>query len=186
MAYNFRYDYSKTLWMKMFLSEPDFENNSSKIFITFRQALEIIKVLDNITQGITKIIYLVGWQGLGHDDCWPEMDNVNEYLKRDCDATGKDSLCWLYEEAKKYNTVISVHVNVSDVVKEDGIFHELVAADAICNDIDGKPAEKEFARYDSKFCKAERKAESKTVDSGKNRLILDFKNAKRSYNQTMR
>jgi hypothetical protein len=49
-------------------------------------------------------------------------------------------------------------------------------------DIDGKTAEKEFARYDSKFCKAERKAESITVDSGKNRLILDFKNAKRSYN----
>ena len=49
-------------------------------------------------------------------------------------------------------------------------------------DIDGKPAEKEFARYDSKFCKAERKAESITVDSGKNRLILNFKNAKRSYN----
>lgn len=140
MAYNFNYNYSKTLWMKMYLAEPDFANNTSKVFVTFEQTLEIVKVLDNITQGITKIIYLVGWQGLGHDDCWPEMDNVNEYLKRDCDATGKDSLCWLYEEAKKYNTVISVHVNVSDVVKEDGIFHELLAADAICNDIDGKPA----------------------------------------------
>ena len=48
--------------------------------------------------------------------------------------------------------------------------------------IDGKPAEKEFARYDSKFCKAERKADSITVDSGKSRLLLDFKNAKRSVN----
>ncbi len=46
-------------------------------------------------------------------------------------------------------------------------------------DVDGKPAEKEFARYDSKFCKAERKAESVTVDSGENHLILDFKKAKR-------
>ena len=45
--------------------------------------------------------------------------------------------------------------------------------------IDGKPAAKEFARYDSKFCKAERKSDSITVDSGKHRLILDFKNAKR-------
>ena len=45
--------------------------------------------------------------------------------------------------------------------------------------VNGKPAEKEFARYDSKFCKAERKAGSITVDSGKNRLILDFKNAGR-------
>ncbi len=48
-------------------------------------------------------------------------------------------------------------------------------------DIDQKPAEKEFARYDSKFCKADRKAETITVDSGKNRLSLDFRNAKRSF-----
>ncbi len=46
--------------------------------------------------------------------------------------------------------------------------------------VDGKPAQKEFARYDSKFCKTERKPESITVKSRKNSLILDFKNAKRS------
>ena len=140
MAYNFNYDYSKTLWMKMFLAEPDFDNNRSRVLITFEQALEIIKAVDNITQGIRKIIYLVGWQGLGHDDCWPEMDTINEYLKRGCDATARESFMWLYEEAKKYNTVISVHINVSDAVREDGIFHELVAENALCNDINGKPA----------------------------------------------
>ena len=140
MAYNFNYDYSKTLWMKMFLAEPDFDNNRSRVLISFEQALEIIKAVDNITQGIRKIIYLVGWQGLGHDDCWPEMDTFNEYLKRGCDATARESFMWLYEEAKKYNTVISVHLNVSDAVREDGIFHELVAENALCNDINGKPA----------------------------------------------
>ena len=103
------YDYSQTLWMKMFLSEPDFENNRSEVFINFEQALEIIKAVDAITQGITKIIYLVGWQGLGHDDCYPCMDKVNEYLKRESDASGRDSFLWLFEEAKKYNTVVSVH-----------------------------------------------------------------------------
>jgi hypothetical protein len=45
--------------------------------------------------------------------------------------------------------------------------------------IDGAAAEKEYLRYDSKFCKAPRKSEKITVDSGKNRLILDFANAKR-------
>ncbi len=140
MAYRFNYDYSKTLWMKMFLATPDFDNNRSDVRITFEQALEIVKAVDHITQGIQKIIYLVGWQGLGHDDCWPEMDTFNEYLKRDCDATARDSFLWLYEEAKKYNTVISVHINISDAVREDGIFHELAAANALCNDINGKPA----------------------------------------------
>ncbi len=46
--------------------------------------------------------------------------------------------------------------------------------------VNGIPAEKEFDRYDSRFCKSKRKSDSITVDSGKNRLILDFKNAKRS------
>ena len=47
--------------------------------------------------------------------------------------------------------------------------------------VDGRLAEKEFTRYDSKFCKAERKADSISVFSGKNRLLLDFKNVKRSF-----
>ncbi len=140
MHFKFKYDYSKTLWMKMFLSEPDYPNNCSKVLINFEQALDIIKAVDNITQGIQKIIYLVGWQGLGHDDCWPEMEVVNKFLKRDCDATARDSILWLIEEAKKYNTVVSVHANVSDVVSEEGIFDELAAVNAICNDIEGKPA----------------------------------------------
>ena len=46
-------------------------------------------------------------------------------------------------------------------------------------DINGTPAEKEYDRYDSKFCKAKRKSDSITVDSGKNRLTLNFKNAER-------
>lgn len=134
------YDYSQTLWMKMFLSEPDFENNRSEVFINFEQALEIIKAVDAITQGITKIIYLVGWQGLGHDDCYPCMDKVNEYLKRESDASGRDSFLWLFEEAKKYNTVVSVHGNISDAVEQTPIFKELADANALVNDLDGKPA----------------------------------------------
>jgi hypothetical protein len=47
--------------------------------------------------------------------------------------------------------------------------------------VDGNPAQKEFDRYHSKFCKAKRKSETLSVDSGKNRLLLDFKNAKRSF-----
>lgn len=49
MNAKFNYDYSKILWMKMYLAEPDFEKNVSKVFINFEQALEIIKSIDNIT-----------------------------------------------------------------------------------------------------------------------------------------
>ena len=104
----FNYDYSKTLWMKMFLAKPDWEKKTSEILITFEQALEIIRMMDNITQGIKKIVYLVGWQGLGHDDCYPEMEVINPYLKRDCDATPRDSFMWLYEEQPLLAVLIPV------------------------------------------------------------------------------
>lgn len=138
-AYKWNYDYSQTMWMKMYLADPDFSVNRSKVYITFEQALNIIKTIDAVTQGITKIVYLVGWQGLGHDDCYPEMDIVNEALKRPCDKTARDSLRWLYEEAKKYNTAVSFHVNVSDAYTATPCFPELARADAVVNDKNGNP-----------------------------------------------
>ena len=39
----FNYDYSGTLWMKMFLAPPDYKKNTSDVLINFEQALEIIK-----------------------------------------------------------------------------------------------------------------------------------------------
>ena len=54
--YKWNYDYSQTLWMKMFLARPDFDNNCSEVLITFEQALEIIKAADRLTQGIRKIV----------------------------------------------------------------------------------------------------------------------------------
>lgn len=134
------YDYSRTLWMKMFLARPDFPNGRSEVLITFEQALEIIRTMDALTQGIPKIVYLVGWQGLGHDDCYPEMEVVNEALKRDCDTTARDSLWWLFEEAKKYHTVVSFHGNLADAYSDTPCFPELAAANGVVNGPDGKPA----------------------------------------------
>ena len=138
MKYN--YDYSQTLWMKLFMAKPDFPNNRSEVFFTFEQALDVIKTVDAITQGIKKIVYLVGWQGLGHDDCYPEMEKVNVFLKRECDATASESLFWLFEEAKKYNTVVSFHGNIADEYGDNDSHAEIVAANAVANGLDGKPA----------------------------------------------
>lgn len=137
--YKWNYDYSRTLWMKMYLAEPDFPKDRSDVRITFRQALDIIRTMDNLTQGIPKIVYLVGWQGLGHDDCYPEMEVVNEALKRPEDKTARDSLWWLFEEAKKYHTVVSFHVNQSDAYTDTPCFPDLVRADAVVKNAQGEP-----------------------------------------------
>lgn len=136
--YCWNYDYSQTLWMKMFLAEPDFPKNRSDVRITFAQALDIIKTTDNLTQGIPKIVYLVGWQGLGHDDCYPEMEIVNEALKRPEDKTARDSLRWLFEEAKKYHTVVSFHGNLADAYTQTPCFPELVKANAVVKNAQGE------------------------------------------------
>ena len=138
--YRWNYDYSQTLWMKMYLAEPDFENRRSRVFITFEQALNIFKVIDALTQGFPKIIYLVGWQGLGHDDCYPEMEVVNEALKRGCDKTARDSLLWLFEEAKRYHTVVSFHGNLADAYHDTPCFPQLAATNSVVNDKKGEPA----------------------------------------------
>ncbi len=142
MASAFHYDYTQTMWLKFFLARPDSQNNynSSEVSITYEQALELVKAIDNITQGIPKIVYLVGWQGMGHDDCFPEMNVVNDALKRDCDATGRESLLWLIEEAKAYHTVISYHACLSDAYPSWPSFRELEQVNALVNDADGKPA----------------------------------------------
>ncbi len=136
----FNYDYSKTLWMKMYLATPDFSRGVSDVRITFEQALGIIKTVDALTQGIEKIVYLVGWQGLGHDDCYPEMHKVNDFLKRDCDRDGRESLLWLIGEGRKYHTVVSVHGNLSDEYGENESHAEFVRANAIVKHPDGEPA----------------------------------------------
>lgn len=138
--YRPNYDYSQTLWMKMFLAKPDFERHRSEVFITFAQALEIIKAVDFLTQGIRKIIYLVGWQGLGHDDCYPEMEQINEALKRPCDATARESLFWLFEEAKRYHTVVSFHGNLSDAYGATPCAPALIATDSVLKEANGEPA----------------------------------------------
>ena len=145
--YDWNYDYSKTMWLKMYMAEPDFPNNRSLVYITYERALDIFRVIDNLTQGIRKIVYLVGWQGLGHDDCYPDMDELNEALKRPCDATARESLFWLYNEAKKYNTVVSFHVNLADAYGASKSCPELIAAAGVAKNPDGTPAviDKDFA-----------------------------------------
>lgn len=140
MGKHYNYDYAQTMMMKMFLARPDYPHDTSEVLISFEDALEIIRRVDTITQGVDKIIYLVGWQGLGHDDLYPDMTAVNDHLKRACDPDGRTSLLWLIEEAKKYHTVVSFHGNLADAYEQSPSFPELAAANAVTNDKNGKPA----------------------------------------------
>ena len=78
----FNHDYSQTWVTKMALASLD-ERGDCIVRLTFEQALEMIRQSDNLSLGVPKIVYLVGWQYNGHDDKYPAFFEVNEHLKRE-------------------------------------------------------------------------------------------------------
>ena len=143
----FNYDYSRCMVMKSGIAYP--EKNipgKSHVLMTFEEAMPYIQQIDSITSGITKIYYLVVWQYLGHDGKYPDFFEVNEALKRPRDKTAWDSFKWLSDEAKKYNSVISVHINFNDAYDNAPSFNDFVKAGAFIRKRNGKPhaIEKDF------------------------------------------
>lgn len=147
--YGYNFDYTKTMMMKMYLATPD-RHGGSDVNISFDEALDIIRKTDALTLGVHKIIYLVGWQYNGHDDRYPAFFEVNEALKSPKDASARDGLIRLMEEAKRYNTTVSFHVNFTDAYADSELFDEYKAAGALIRKPDGTPDPIE--EYNGKPC----------------------------------
>jgi hypothetical protein len=141
-------DYHQTLVLKLFMgmegdpverlqTTPMFQKPHD-VLCTFEEALEVIRKTDNLTRGIPKIIYLVGWQKGGHDHGYPAWSDVNPRLKRPQDATALDSLRWLIREGRKFNTTVSLHINMTDAYEQSPLWSEYVAKDCLAKDESGK------------------------------------------------
>lgn len=131
------HDYTKTLTMKLFIAAPEKSSNRSIVSAKFDEVLTIVKQIDNTTRGIPKIIYLVGWQYQGHDDKYPSWAVVNPALKcKKCNhADSRECLTWLMDEALKYNTTISLHLNSTDAYKDSPLWQTYVDNDLISKNI---------------------------------------------------
>jgi lysophospholipase L1-like esterase len=137
-------DYHQCLVTKLFMGmegtpverlakEPLFQKPHD-VLCTFEEALEVIRRTDNLTRGIPKIIYLVGWQKGGHDHGFPAWDEVNPRLKLPHDATALESLRWLIREARRYNTTVSLHINMVDAYRHSPLWDEYVQKDLFAKD----------------------------------------------------
>lgn len=140
-------DYHKSLVLKLFMAydgkplnnnDPWSTLKNRSCICSFKEALDVVKRVDNLTKGIPKIIYLVGWQRGGHDHLFPDWSIVNENLKRDEDKNALESLRWLIKEAKNYNTTVSLHINMVDAFEESPLWSEYVKNDVISKDETGK------------------------------------------------
>ncbi len=131
------HDYTKTFTYKLLLADRNRENNGSIVYHTFEETLKIIEEVDKMTFGMPKIVYLVGWQFFGHDSKYPAWNSVNEALKRGCDKSAYESLLWLMEEGFKFNTTVSLHINIQDAYKDSPLWDEYVKNDLIALNKDG-------------------------------------------------
>jgi len=110
-----------------------------QLFLTFEEGLEVIKRVHHLTCGTPQIVLLTGWQYEGHDSKYPAWGEVNRHLKRDCDETALDSLRWLMREARRYNCLATLHINMFDAYEDSPLFQEYLDKDIIAKDIAGKP-----------------------------------------------
>jgi hypothetical protein len=95
------------------------------------QVLERIRRVSHLTRGIPHVTYLIGWQHDGHDSKYPDWSTVNPRLKRPGDASARESLIWLMREARKFNTTVSLHVNLVDAYRNSPLWDEYVAKGVI-------------------------------------------------------
>lgn len=138
-VFAYQYPYEKCMVMKLGLAYPDPDRpGKSKVLMSFDDALAFIRKIDAMTQGIRKIYYFVGWQYLGHDDKYPDYFEVNEALKSPQDAAAADSFRRLCEEAEKYHSVVSVHINFNDAYDNAPSFPDFVRAGALIRKRSGK------------------------------------------------
>ena len=134
-----RHDYSQTLVMKMYLCSRNAKGKVAKVYLTFEDAFDVIRQLDNLTLGVPKIVYLVGWQFSGHDSGYPAWSVVNESLKRREDPTALDSLKWLMAEAHRYHTDVSLHINMLDAYQDSPLWRIYDERNVIVKDENGVP-----------------------------------------------
>lgn len=139
-----RHSYHQTLTMKIMLAGDAYTGNNKRydvgpgeVHLNCEQALDVIRRVDNLTLGIPKIIYLVGWQYNGHDSKYPAWFEGNERIKRPQDANALESIKWLMGEARKYNTVVSLHINMSDAYEDSPLWDTYLQNDIIAKNKDG-------------------------------------------------
>lgn len=139
------HDYTNTMMMKMFMAGPTMGMDEkghtcsvgTYVRMNYEDVIKNLKLIDIISRGMEKIVYLVGWQYNGHDDQYPAFFGFNTALMRAQDASARDSYLWCREEAKKYNTTISVHINMNDAHPDSRLWDYYVENDLLCKKEDG-------------------------------------------------
>lgn len=121
--------YHQSLVYFIMLATRDGDGRLADLFLTFEDALDVIRKVHNLTCGMPKIVYLVGWHHEGHDSKYPDWNEVNRHLKRAQDDMARDSLRWMMRAARRYGATVSLHVNMFDAYRDSPLWDEYAAQD---------------------------------------------------------
>lgn len=109
----------------------------TEVKMTYDDMAKNIEAIDNLTRGIGKIVYLVGWQYDGHDSKYPALAGFNEALKSPADSNARQSYLRLVEFGKKHNTIVSAHINLNDAYENSPLWNYYVENDLLTRNADG-------------------------------------------------
>lgn len=118
--------YDGAVIYKIKCDQPDFDETQ---YITFDEAIDIVRKVHNYTAGGRQIVYLNGWQWYGHDTGYPDVFTVNERLG------GLEKFKQALKSGEQYNAVISFHDNYDDAYTNSPAWED----DIIATDEHGKP-----------------------------------------------
>ena len=127
--YPYGKDLSQTLTFKIMLrcARPQDVSN-----LDMGRVLNYIKQIDCITRGLPKIVILGGFQQDGHDHQYPWWTPINDTFTAPGGLTGKEALLWLMQQARRYNTNCTFHVNPFDAYKDSPKWALYQEKDLIC------------------------------------------------------
>ncbi len=132
--YPYKKDLSQTLTFKIMLRcalEDDHHN------LDLGAVAHYLKQIDCISRGLPKVVILGGFQQGGHDHTYPWWMPVDSTLYAPGGLKGRDALLWLMNEAKKYNTNCTFHVNPFDAYEDSPMWNMYVEKDLLCRNADG-------------------------------------------------
>lgn len=132
--YPYKRDLSQTLTFKIMLRcalEDDHHN------LDLGAVAKYLQQIDCISRGLPKVVILGGFQQGGHDHTYPWWMPIDSTLYAPGGLKGKDALLWLMNEAKKYNTNCTFHVNPFDAYMDSPMWDMYVKKDLLCRNADG-------------------------------------------------
>lgn len=132
--YPYTRDLSQTLTFKVMLrcALPEQISNMDMALVA-----NYLRQIDCVTRGLPKVVVLGGFQRDGHDHTYPWWTPVDDNFTAPGRRRGKAALLWLMEEARKYHTDCTFHVNPFDAYEDSEKWALYEEKDLLCRNLDG-------------------------------------------------